>query len=361
MKVFLILMLAYLPILLLKADSAHDIKILKLQVKALIKMVTDANQKVSQTNNRLTQEVTNVRQEASRNLTRENQAINKKLSQSSQAMSQKLSQTNQDLQALKDKDQTLNGFCKTKSTVCGSCFCVEDFNIPAKFYCDCRAKPARRDCKEHYLQGERTNGLYRINMNTYGMVVPAYCDQNTDGGGWTVVQRRVDDSTNFYRNWKPYKEGFGQIHHEHWLGNDNLNLLTAQAVLTGSEIRFELGIKGKNYRRYAKYSNFHVDAESNAYQLHISGYSAGNLGDRMSYHNGMKWTTQDRDNDKWAYNCAAYTNGYIGAWWYNNCVTASGCSLNSPYDRYSRERSIGHYFIWHPYRLQSSEMKVRRK
>jgi len=324
--------------------------------------VTDANQKVSQTNNRLTQEVTNVRQEASRNLTRENQAINKKLSQSSQAMSQKLSQTNQDLQALKDKDQTLNGFCKTKTTVCGSCFCVEDFNIPAKFYCDCRAKPVRRDCKEHYLQGERTNGLYRINMNTYGMVVPAYCDQNTDGGGWTVVQRRVDDSTNFYRNWKPYKEGFGQIHHEHWLGNDNLNLLTSQAVLTGSEIRFELGIKGYDHRHYAKYSNFHVDAESNAYQLHISGYSAGNLGDRMSYHNGMKWTTQDRDNDKWAGgSCAADPNDYIGAWWYNDCVSSSGSSLNGPYDRYRRESRIGHYFIWHPYRLQSSEMKVRRK
>ncbi|XP_066924032.1 fibrinogen C domain-containing protein 1-like [Clytia hemisphaerica] len=262
---YLLLLLVILPAL-NASNNDHDIKILKLQVKALMKLQTDTSLKLTQTN--------------------------QKLATNNQILKQQLSQTEQKVKALVAKDQTLNGYCKIKSNQCGSCYCAQDFNIPAKFYCDCRARAARRDCKEHYLQGERTNGLYRINLNTYGIVVPVFCDQTTDGGGWTLLQRRVDGSTNFFRNWETYKEGFGQLQHEHWLGNDNLHLLTAQSVLTGSEVRFDLQVKDSTSWKYAKYSSFHIDGESNAYQLHINGHT-GNAEDAMVNHNGMKWSTPD--------------------------------------------------------------------
>eukprot|EP00111_Clytia_hemisphaerica_P015829 TCONS_00046752-protein len=131
---FLLMMLVTMLPELNATSTDHDVKMLKLQFKALMKLQTDTSQKLTNTN---------------------------------QVLSQKLSQTRQELNALKLKDQTLNGYCKIKSNQCGSCYCVQDFNIPSKFYCDCRAKPARRDCKEHYMHGERTNGLYRININTY--------------------------------------------------------------------------------------------------------------------------------------------------------------------------------------------------
>ena len=50
-------------------------------------------------------------------------------------------------------------------------------------------------------------------------------------------------------------------------------------------------------------------------------------GARDSYevHNGMQFSTIDRDNDKAGYSCATY---YKGGWWFNRCM----CShLNAPY------------------------------
>ena len=57
-----------------------------------------------------------------------------------------------------------------------------------------------------------------------------------------------------------------------------------------------------------------VEAEDQGYRLHIGGYS-GTAGDSMDYSNGMKFSTRDRDNDKWSgYNCA---QGFKGGWWWN--------------------------------------------
>eukprot|EP00111_Clytia_hemisphaerica_P023259 TCONS_00068416-protein len=147
---------------------------------------------------------------------------------------------------LKSRVQTRNGICQINSNRCGSCLCVEEYGLvndryppsPVNYFCDCREKPVRRDCKEHYDQGERINGLYRVSMNVIGHVVQVSCMQDHwyGSGGWTVFQRRFDGSENFYRSWQEYKHGFGKLQGEHWLGNENLYRLTAQAIVSGSEL-----------------------------------------------------------------------------------------------------------------------------
>ncbi|KAL8596683.1 hypothetical protein ACOMHN_060544 [Nucella lapillus] len=80
---------------------------------------------------------------------------------------------------------------------------------------------------------------------------------------------------------------------------------------------------------HAMYNSFRVDDEKAFYRLHVAGYH-GNSGDslrsRWENHDGMLFSTKDRDNDGRYYDsCAAH---YHGAWWFNNCFDSH---LNGKY------------------------------
>ena len=154
--------------------------------------------------------------------------------------------------------------------------------------------------------------------------IKAYCDMETDGGGWTVFQRREDGSVNFDLPWTNYVHGFGNVSGEYWLGLSKLHRLAywhkSIFFLLRVDMKDKTGLKA-----YAKYSRFYISSSYYSYQLHVWGYS-GSAGDSLGYHHLQRFSTKDKDNDQSSGNCAAF---YHGAWWYNNCYQSA---LNGLYD-----------------------------
>ena len=100
--------------------------------------------------------------------------------------------------------------------------------------------------------------MYTINPDG-GKPIQVLCDMTTDGGGWTVFQRRLDGSVDFYLGWESYKNGFGDLCGEFWLGNENLQRLTAVGNIT---MRVDLEDFVGDIR-YAEYTTFKVADEAN--------------------------------------------------------------------------------------------------
>ena len=96
---------------------------------------------------------------------------------------------------------------------------------------------------------------------------------------------------------------------------------------------------------HARYSVFSVDSESQKYKLTVGGYS-GSAGDDFGYHNGMKFSSIDEDNDLYG--------GFCGAgWWFHAC---SSTVLNGDYNVI---KGI-FWYRWRKYSLlKRTEMKIR--
>ena len=174
----------------------------------------------------------------------------------------------------------------------------------------------------------------------------------TDGGGWTVFQRRQDGSVDFYRNWTDYEDGFGNLTGEFWLGLGKINRLTKEQSNT---LRVDLGDFDGN-TTYAQYTTFSIDDSTTEYNLTVGGYSAGTAGDSLAYHNGRKFST--RDNDNASYHCAQY---WHGGWWFGNCFHSH---LNGPYHHNPVVNSSNgiRWDTWKGtyYSLKFTEMKTHR-
>ncbi|CAC5395410.1 Fibrinogen-like protein A,Ryncolin-4,Ficolin-2,Ryncolin-1,Tenascin-R,Fibrinogen-like protein 1,Angiopoietin-1,Tenascin-X,Fibrinogen C domain-containing protein 1-A,Ficolin-1,Ryncolin-3,Fibrinogen C domain-containing protein 1,Ryncolin-2,Techylectin-5B,Angiopoietin-related protein 2,Microfibril-associated glycoprotein 4,Ficolin-1-A,Tenascin,Fibrinogen C domain-containing protein 1-B [Mytilus coruscus] len=214
-----------------------------------------------------------------------------------------------------------------------------------------------RDCSD--LQPGHYDGIYEIKPEN-GPQMNVFCDMTTDGGGWTVVQRRFNGEIEFMEGWRKYKEGFGNVYSEYWLGNDNIHAIVRQSGRL-YKVRIDLE-DNEGFLAYAAYSKFYVDSEETNYTLGIGQYS-GTAGDSMTDFdneslNGMMFSTWDRDNDDSDYHCSVMK---ASAWWFNDC---SRGNINGLYTGHAYvvgypDRSV-HWKTWQQFNsLKKTEMKIK--
>ncbi|XP_030377229.1 ficolin-1-like [Scaptodrosophila lebanonensis] len=139
------------------------------------------------------------------------------------------------------------------------------------------------------------------------------CDAKLAGAGWTVILRRSGDKVNFYRKWAQYKQGFGDLGSDFFIGLDKLHAITTSQP-------HELYVHLEDFdgeSRYALYDDFQISNEAQDYALAKLGSYSGDAGNSLSDHLHYGFTTYDNDNDGWGDgNCAQWA---MGAYWYNNC------------------------------------------
>lgn len=202
-------------------------------------------------------------------------------------------------------------------------------------FSDIRSDMRPRHCTDHLNAGQTTSGLYNIfagKDDVKGKVV--YCDMDTDGGGWMVIQRRGQFGNSiyhFYRNWTEYATGFGDPAKEYWFGNRALHALTSNAE--SMELRIVLrNHTGENVS--LDYESFKVGSEKDYFKMRLGGYLGPRGWDSLHNCNHSQFSTFDRDHDNTASHCA---EKYRGGWWYNSCHLANlnGLNLNGPHDSYA--------------------------
>lgn len=205
-----------------------------------------------------------------------------------------------------------------------------------------------KDCQHAKDAGYSISGIYMIKPENSNGPTQLWCENSLDPGGWTVIQKRLDGSVNFFRNWESYKKGFGNIDGEYWLGLENIYRLSNQD-------NYKLLIELEDWsdkKVYAEYRSFRLEPESEFYRLRLGTYQ-GNAGDSLMWHNGKQFTTLDRDKDTYAGNCAHF---HKGGWWYNACAHSN---LNGVWYRGGHYRSKHQDGIfWAEYRGGSYSLKA---
>uniref|UniRef100_A0A4W5RLP9 Fibrinogen gamma chain n=1 Tax=Hucho hucho TaxID=62062 RepID=A0A4W5RLP9_9TELE len=237
-----------------------------------------------------------------------------------------------------------------------------------------------KDCQDIANKGAKTSGLYYVKPLKAKEQFLVYCEIDSFGRGFTVLQRRRDGSVDFNKDWIQYKEGFGYLSPDDttdfWLGNEKMHLLSTQSSIP-YVLRIELTDWVGN-KKYADYAMFKVGPEVDMYRLTYAYYFGGDAGDAFdgfdfgddpsdkfyTSHNGMQFSTSDKDNDKFQGNCAMQDGS---GWWMNRCHAAH---LNGKYYQGGKytEKDTGEsgydngiiWATWHSrwYSMKETTMKI---
>ncbi|CAL4127777.1 unnamed protein product, partial [Meganyctiphanes norvegica] len=181
------------------------------------------------------------------------------------------------------------------------------------------SKVKARDCHDIYVQGGRQDGVYKIFPiwnNTQSVDVWCEFDVGSEVG-WTIILARMPTVYQKLKNlskecWQKLMENFHSAK-EFLMPFQYLFLVPYGNMYSKSLLRI-LRIWALTTQR-TKFYDFSIGDEESGFKLSVGGYS-GDAGDAMANHNGMQFTTKDKDNDKYGNNCAIR---YEGGFWHKAC------------------------------------------
>ncbi|VDI11262.1 Hypothetical predicted protein [Mytilus galloprovincialis] len=144
-----------------------------------------------------------------------------------------------------------------------------------------------------------------------------------------VFQSRMNGSTDFYRGWIDYENGFGNLTSEFWLEEEHFRRELSMLVyhsrvhlkpVSGYGMKYlslavENPRKRISYERYTNLSQAFTKGTKRARKvITVAKYLIDirrcgdsmkyHIGDSMKYHNGMMFPTKDKDNDINQNSCA---------------------------------------------------------
>ncbi|XP_052895725.1 angiopoietin-related protein 1-like [Anopheles moucheti] len=192
---------------------------------------------------------------------------------------------------------------------------------------------------------------FLIRISDDAQPINLLCDMNSVDAGWIVVQNRFNGSESFYRSWKDYETGFGNLDGEFWLGLERISSI----VNDGRQWEIMFWLKNlQGVAMYSKFTKFSLGNATEQYILKQIGPYTGNAGDSITRHVGNKFTTYDRDNDPAPFNCA---KKHRGGWWFHSaCVTSH---LNGIYGYTSSDQSSRWATMKPNGYLQASRIMIR--
>lgn len=192
-------------------------------------------------------------------------------------------------------------------------FCFPCIPHATSCMCDCRMDdPSKTDCLDWFKGGYHINGAYTIYVDG-ALKRDALCDMKTDGGGYTVFLNRFNGELDFDQPWQQYKEGFGDVSGEFWLGLESMNKITTP---TGQ--LFIEGVRYSGEKGVTRYKSFQILSESMDYRLDHGILDPLFTLNGFEELHGQRFSTKNNDNDSDDdRNCA---NFWDCGWWFKSCA-----------------------------------------
>ena len=171
-----------------------------------------------------------------------------------------------------------------------------------------------QNCGQLKALGKTKTGVYKVRPNPrIENDVLVYCDHDTDDGGWLVVQKRYAKGDQVMKqSWDIYRDGFGNVSKEFWIGNRYLSELTNHTVY---EIMFLFKLENGIILKMTKCDAFNVSSEEHNYRLQL-GSCEGPDSETLARSNGTQFSTWDQDNGLSSLNCDDVSSA---GWWFGSC------------------------------------------